>query len=137
MAPTSPPIPEALDAAIRLAKRDIQAAILAVRTLRRRALRIGDRQGASSCLVALQLFASTIGQENQEMRLATKLVSERGAWFDFYSLGRLYERRGRISKARSLYEYALSDCPRNDPDREQVVSALARLTKRSAIGRHM
>lgn len=127
MARTYPPIPEALDAAIRLGKRDLPAAVRAATTLRRRAIRLGDSRGATACLVALQMFARASGNGAQEHRLARKLVAARGAWIDFYILGRLRQSRGDVSEARSLYDRALAICPKKDPDRDQIVTALATL----------
>ena len=121
--------PERLADAVVLANRDLPAARNSVRSLRRQALRVGDRRQAESCLAVLRLFASVTGDEAQESRLANKLVTERGEWFDLYWLGRVHERRGRLSEARSLYEQALRKCPRGDPDRHQVTSAIAALSK--------
>jgi hypothetical protein len=117
----------ALAEALSLGKRDLAAARAGVRILRQRALRRRDSVQAAACLVALRLFASVGGDEGEEARVAAKLAAERGEWMDLFWLGRIHERRGHFSKARTLYRQALGKCKRRDPDRDLVVSALAAL----------
>lgn len=116
-----------LEEAVRLAEHDLETAIQAVRAIRRRALRVGDQKEANACLVALRLFANVSGDERSEFRIARQLVSEQHAWFDLYWLGQMHDRKGRAAKARELYAEALRACPKGDPDRDLVESAIAAL----------
>lgn len=124
--------PASLAEAISLAQRDLPNARVAIKRLRRSALRLGDQRQAEACLVALRLVANASGDEAEEARIAAKLAAERGDWFDLYWLGRVNERQGRVSRAVSLYEKSLRECPNDDPDRDLVASALAALTKETS-----
>jgi hypothetical protein len=78
-------------------------------------------------LEGLRLISSIVGDEKLELRLAKQLVATRGDWFDFHWLGSLQQRRGRRAAARVWLLEAQSRCSPDDPDRDQLVAALAAL----------
>ena len=127
MGRTSPPIREALDGAIRKARSDMGFAVRSIRQLRQRALRTGNREGAVACLVALKLLASVQGLDDQVLRIANKLVIERGSAHDFYTLGQIWQQRRAFRRARSLYEQALVRSLGDASVRHEIMSALASL----------
>lgn len=114
-----------LAAAVRGASQDLPAARSAVQRLRRRALRVGDKRAAQSCLVALRYIAKLSEDSAEEMRLAQRLVTQRGDWLDFYWLANLHHQRGAAEKARVLYQESLRICPADD--RELVTAAISTL----------
>lgn len=111
--------------AVSLSGRDLMAAGAQFLRLRRRALRVKDRRAAESCLVALRYVPRLSENRSEELRIARKLVAERGDWLDFCWLASLHHQNGSLSRAKYLYGRALDRCPLEE--RDVVSSALASL----------